>query len=382
MLNLFKDNNYTKYTFRIISIVFMFVLTINFSYGQRTIRVGVYQNPPKIFTNEQGKPDGFFIEILNYIAKKENWKLVYITGSWDECINNLNSSEIDIMPDIAYSKIRSDCYDFNKECLLTNWSTVYVNKRTELTTIFDIKGKEIAYVKQDIAFIELKEMLENYNVSCKYVAVNTFEEAIKLIDNEKVDAGIISRLIGKLYENNYNIKPTHIRLSPFQLFFATQKGKNDDILSIIDSHCVILKNDKSSIYYKALNKWILPYDKVIFPIWLKYSIYVLSFLIIISILFIYFLRKLVKKRTAELEIAMKRAEESDKLKTSFLENLNHEIRTPMNAIMGFSQLLKNQDLDVASKNEFVKLINQHGYELTHRIDNILILSKLHSKNII
>ncbi|NJK97933.1 MAG: hypothetical protein HC905_26185, partial [Bacteroidales bacterium] len=37
--------------------------------------------------------------------------------------------------------------------------------------------------------------------------------------------------------------------------------------------------------------------------------------------------------------AKEKAEESDRLKTAFLQNMSHEIRTPMNAIMGFSELL-------------------------------------------
>ncbi|MBN2521026.1 MAG: hypothetical protein JXB17_11005, partial [Bacteroidales bacterium] len=53
------------------------------------------------------------------------------------------------------------------------------------------------------------------------------------------------------------------------------------------------------------------------------------------------LEQLVKDRTNELEKAMKKVEESDRLKTAFLANMSHEIRTPMNAIVGFSSLLKS-----------------------------------------
>ncbi|NJK87123.1 MAG: hypothetical protein HC906_15250 [Bacteroidales bacterium] len=46
-----------------------------------------------------------------------------------------------------------------------------------------------------------------------------------------------------------------------------------------------------------------------------------------------------KKFEEELFKAKEKAEESDRLKTAFLQNMSHEIRTPMNAIMGFSELL-------------------------------------------
>ncbi|PKP17103.1 MAG: hypothetical protein CVU06_13550, partial [Bacteroidetes bacterium HGW-Bacteroidetes-22] len=41
----------------------------------------------------------------------------------------------------------------------------------------------------------------------------------------------------------------------------------------------------------------------------------------------------------ELKIAKEKAEESDRLKTAFLNNLSHEIRTPLNGIIGFTNLL-------------------------------------------
>jgi len=43
-----------------------------------------------------------------------------------------------------------------------------------------------------------------------------------------------------------------------------------------------------------------------------------------------------KLAEVELIAAKEKAEESDKLKTAFLNNISHEIRTPMNAIVGFS----------------------------------------------
>jgi len=35
----------------------------------RVVRVGVYENPPKVFTSESGTPSGIFIDIIEYIAK-------------------------------------------------------------------------------------------------------------------------------------------------------------------------------------------------------------------------------------------------------------------------------------------------------------------------
>lgn len=82
-----------------------------------------------------------------------------------------------------------------------------------------------------------------------------------------------------------------------------------------------------------------------------------------------------KKMEMELLWAKEKAEESDRLKTAFLNNLSHEIRTPMNAIVGFSALLSD-DYDAQQKEQFVKLIHSNAEQLLHIIDDVLVVSRL------
>jgi PAS domain S-box-containing protein len=91
------------------------------------------------------------------------------------------------------------------------------------------------------------------------------------------------------------------------------------------------------------------------------------------------LEELVKERTAELQLALSKAEESDRLKTSFLMNMSHEIRTPMNAIVGFCELLENED-DPNSLEAYIGQISKNSESLLQLIDNIINLSRLESNS--
>jgi signal transduction histidine kinase/CheY-like chemotaxis protein/sugar lactone lactonase YvrE len=93
------------------------------------------------------------------------------------------------------------------------------------------------------------------------------------------------------------------------------------------------------------------------------------------------LEKLVEERTRELEIAIKKAEESDKLKSAFLANMSHEIRTPMNAIVGFSNMLKDEHLEPQERNEFINVINANSEVLLVLIDDILDLSLIEANQL-
>lgn len=93
------------------------------------------------------------------------------------------------------------------------------------------------------------------------------------------------------------------------------------------------------------------------------------------------LQQMVEERTRELEMALHKAEESDRLKSAFLANMSHEIRTPMNAIVGFSNLLKDDSIDPAEKDEFIDVINANSEILLVLIDDILDLSLIEANQL-
>ncbi len=86
----------------------------------------------------------------------------------------------------------------------------------------------------------------------------------------------------------------------------------------------------------------------------------------------------LKQINQELIIAKEKAEESDHLKTAFLQNMNHEIRTPMNAIMGFANLLEDNFNNKEKLKQFSAIINNRTRYLLEIINDILDISKIES----
>ena len=83
----------------------------------------------------------------------------------------------------------------------------------------------------------------------------------------------------------------------------------------------------------------------------------------------------------KLVAAKEKAEESDRLKTAFLNNISHEIRTPMNAIIGFSNQINNKSLSDEEKEKYIKTINENCQFLLNIIDNIVELSKIETNQV-
>ncbi|MBI9061227.1 MAG: HAMP domain-containing histidine kinase [Marinilabiliaceae bacterium] len=86
-----------------------------------------------------------------------------------------------------------------------------------------------------------------------------------------------------------------------------------------------------------------------------------------------------KKKSEQELIAAK--EESDVLKSVFLANMSHEIRTPMNAIIGFSELLEDDELTNNEKKHYIEIIQSNGNQLLKLISDILVFSQLETGNV-
>jgi signal transduction histidine kinase/DNA-binding response OmpR family regulator len=82
----------------------------------------------------------------------------------------------------------------------------------------------------------------------------------------------------------------------------------------------------------------------------------------------------LKKQNIELLKAKNKAEESDRLKTAFLQNISHEIRTPLNGIIGFTSLLNNPNLIPEKRNNYSEIIKQSSNQLLSIISDIISIA--------
>jgi len=85
---------------------------------------------------------------------------------------------------------------------------------------------------------------------------------------------------------------------------------------------------------------------------------------------------IMKKINEEVEFLKQKLDESNSVKSIFLSNISHELRTPMNAIIGFSDLLLDNNKDHLDR--FLKSINSNAKHLDELLNNILDYSKLES----
>src|SRR5690606_348641 len=108
------------------------------------------------------------------------------------------------------------------------------------------------------------------------------------------------------------------------------------------------------------------------------KIFDMYYCILFTLIFVFFYSFFIKKAYIK---KLRKIEKAESLKTTFLQNISHEIRTPMNAILGFSELLKKQNISEKNKLKYLETINTSGQHLLSIIDDIMSISLLDSEQV-
>ena len=83
----------------------------------------------------------------------------------------------------------------------------------------------------------------------------------------------------------------------------------------------------------------------------------------------------------ELIQAKEQAEKANQAKSQFLNRMSHEFRTPLNSILGFAQILREDDVELTheTKSEYIDYILNSGRHLVELVNHVLDLAKIEAK---
>jgi len=185
---------------RIVFLALAFLLvfqTLVFAQGNgSTIRVGIFQNRPIVFIDDNGVAQGLYIDLLQEIANVEGWDLQFVPGTWSDGLERLRSAEIDLMTSIAYLDEREVYMDFSDENVLTMWGQVYVHQDSEIQNILALEGEMVAILNGGINGINFMDMVSKFDIQCEFRVVGTYAEVAELVALGDVAAGVINNVHG------------------------------------------------------------------------------------------------------------------------------------------------------------------------------------------
>ena len=214
----------------IFPLMLMLILTPTTGFG---LRVGYYDDYPLCYS-ENGQPKGIFIEILKETFGNDFNNLQFVYGEFSSLLKMLSDGELDIVTTVADTKERNTLYSFNKESVIMNWGVLVSN--VDINSLEDLNRQRIAVNKGDTYYKAFKDMLNSFEIVVFFDEFDTYSDVLDAVDSGRYAAGVVSRLSYLVNGENFSrVEQTPFVFSPVSLKFATQKGKNLDVLDRIDN---------------------------------------------------------------------------------------------------------------------------------------------------
>ena len=299
----------------IVSVLLLFLASP--AVAQQTVRVGVYNNPPKVAIDESGAVSGLYPELLEYIAAEEGWGLEYVRGTWTESLARLDAGEIDLMVDVAYTVPRQALYAFNEEPVLVNWGTVYARPGLRILSLPELEGLRVAVMSGSTHTVDpggIVDLAERFSIRCAFVELDYYTEVFRALAGGDADAGVVNRVFGLTFEAEYGVERTPIVFNPIELRFALppEGPLTPTLIAELDRRLRQLKDAPDSIYYRLLEEHLLvtPTRETVFvwPSWILPALVAAGVLIAVLITAVLLIRRESRQRSAAEE-AHRRSEE-------------------------------------------------------------------------
>ena len=266
-----------------------------------------------------------------------------------------------------------------------------------LTRIVDKNNKlSIHSVYREIADREKKDKIQKvlFNISNAALTIDNFYEFNSFIKSE---LGTIIDTTN-FYIALYNKEQEFINTP----FMVDELGVRTDFSAAKTLTSYVIKSKKSllgtenqikSLIKKGLVEWVGPPCKVWLGVPLKINNEVIGVIAVQSydnesaytnddVAVLEFVSHNIsvaiqrKKSEEKLKQALEKAKEADLLKTAFLANMSHEIRTPMNGIIGFSELLAEQNITEKDRHNYTKVVINSSKQLLSIVNDILDISQI------
>jgi signal transduction histidine kinase/ABC-type amino acid transport substrate-binding protein len=279
----------------------------------RTLLVrGDHNYPPYEFVNDQGRPDGFNVDIITAVAKAMGLAVNIHLGPWEVVRSQLAAGEIDALIGMFRTSEREKSFDFSIPHFIASYA-VFVRQGSPIQSLADVTNRKIIVQLDDLGH----DYLVENRISPHLILKQDWAEVLTSLANGEGDCAIVSRVQGTRLIDRLGITNLAIVGPPIiqrKYCLAVTEG-NTDLLAKLNEGLSIVKHNGT--YDEIYEKWFGSIEeKPLSPLrvlqYLGWVVLPLLLLTVAGFLWSWLLRRQVALRTIALRRELgerRRAEE-------------------------------------------------------------------------
>ncbi len=214
--------------------------------------------PPFCVVTENGRADGFSVELLRATLQTMNRDVKFQVGTWTQVKQALAEGRVEVLPLVGRTPEREKLYDFSFPYIRLHGTILVRDNETAIHSLEDLQGRQIAVMAGDNA----EEFLRRSDLQATIVTTETFEEALVQLSQGQHDAVIIQKLLALQLMNQLelvNLRTIGPPLTEFvqNFCFAVQKG-NQELLQLLNEGLSLLFVDGT--FNRLQHKWFGPIE--------------------------------------------------------------------------------------------------------------------------
>ncbi|MBQ0165536.1 MAG: response regulator [Treponema sp.] len=348
-------------------------------------------NSPYTFIDENGKGQGFDVELVTFIANKLQMNLVIDYLPWDECIARITDHEADLLLTCDYSSNFGEGVNLIKTQPVSEDDFV-VYSRKKITSVPELKNLKTA-ISPDTNVVQKMHSLQ---LTDNGIVCEDNVSTMKALLSGEADCAIIRQSVGAVLlrelrkEGLQTDVKAYLKVGDSPMCLAID-GKNGELESQINRTVDIFKLDGTidALKEKWLTTFVRPYSFVEVLEMNRWVVFLLILFVVFTInAFFNNKRRWLKEQERELkkeqmmqqqiQDALAEAQKANEAKTVFLSNMSHDIRTPMNAIMGYTKLALNHIDDTELVRGYLEKTRLSSTHLLSLINDVLDMSRIES----
>lgn len=262
---------------------------------------GDYDFPPFEFIDENGKPSGFNVELIEAVSREMGIEIIVDLDLWSTVTEELEAGEVDMLTGMFQTEKRELSFDFSApHNVITH--AIYTRKGSDITSLEDLKGRTVLVQTGDV----MEEYLRDRLPGAVSVPTLTYREALASLNGgTPADAALVSRIQAEYLIQEDNLKQIEAvgpPLYPRKYCFAVREGDSDLIAVLNDGLALVRENGEyDRLYAKWFGSGSTPLSRLLsFRNILLVTIPAAVLAALIAS-WIWSLRSTVRQKTAELE---------------------------------------------------------------------------------